>query len=177
MTTPAVPEKLAQLQKSVRAGGKGAPRRKVPAKKAASGSAAAAKPVVDDKRVQSALKKLNVQQIAAIEEVNMFKDDGKILHFPNPKVQAAVQSNTFAVYGRAQEKELSDMLPAILGQLGSQSTNYLQKMIEQMGGMQAIQSMAAGMGGAKVPSSAAAAIDEDEDVPELVENFDEAADE
>ncbi|KAJ1496630.1 hypothetical protein HMI56_006097, partial [Coelomomyces lativittatus] len=53
--------------------------------------------------------------------------------------QASVYANTFAVQGRAQEKELTDMLPNVLGQLGSQSTPMLQKVIEKMGGLQALQ--------------------------------------
>lgn len=39
----------------------------------------------DDKKLQATLKKLNVQPIAGIEEVNMFKEDGKVLHFSAPK--------------------------------------------------------------------------------------------
>ena len=69
--------KLARLQASVRIGGKGTPRRKT-------------KKVhrtleTDDKKLQGALKKLNVQTIQAIEEVNMFKEDGNVIHFKNPR--------------------------------------------------------------------------------------------
>lgn len=39
----------------------------------------------DDKKLQGALKKLNVQPIQAIEEVNMFKTDGNVIHFSAPK--------------------------------------------------------------------------------------------
>jgi nascent polypeptide-associated complex subunit beta len=43
-------------------------------------------PAGDDKKLQAALKKLNVQPMIGMEEVNMFKDEGsKILHFSNPK--------------------------------------------------------------------------------------------
>lgn len=59
-------------------GGKGTPRRKVVKK---SGAAAAQ----DDKKLQVALKKLNVQAIPGIEEVNMFQEDGNVLHFNAPK--------------------------------------------------------------------------------------------
>jgi nascent polypeptide-associated complex subunit beta len=45
-------------------------------------SAAAAQ---DDKKLQAALKKLNVQAISGIEEVNMFQEDGNVLHFNAPK--------------------------------------------------------------------------------------------
>lgn len=39
----------------------------------------------DDKKLQAALKKLNTQPIPNIEEINMFQDDGNVLHFKAPK--------------------------------------------------------------------------------------------
>jgi nascent polypeptide-associated complex subunit beta len=72
--------KLARLQAqaaAVRIGGKGTPRRKVKKTHKSSGA--------DDKKLQSSLKKLNVQPIQAIEEVNMFKEDGQVIHFTAPK--------------------------------------------------------------------------------------------
>ena len=39
----------------------------------------------DDKKLQGALKKLNVQPITGVEEVNMFREDGNVLHFSAPK--------------------------------------------------------------------------------------------
>ena len=44
----------------------------------------------DDKKLQGALKKLNVQPISGIEEVNMFREDGNVLHFNAPKGQFKV---------------------------------------------------------------------------------------
>ena len=71
-------DKLAKLQASARIGGKGTPRRKVKkVNKSAGGS--------DDKKVQSTLKKFHVQPIPMIEEVNMFKANGQIMHFDAPK--------------------------------------------------------------------------------------------
>ncbi|KAI6855833.1 hypothetical protein KC334_g22310, partial [Hortaea werneckii] len=58
-------------------GGKGTPRRKMKKVHKSSGT--------DDKKLQGALKKLNVQPITAIEEVNMFKQDGNVIHFSAPK--------------------------------------------------------------------------------------------
>jgi nascent polypeptide-associated complex subunit beta len=57
--------------------GKGTPRRKVKKVHKSAGA--------DDKKLQTALKKLNVQPIQAIEEVNMFKSDGNVIHFAAPK--------------------------------------------------------------------------------------------
>ena len=39
----------------------------------------------DDKKLGSTLKKLGVTNIPAIEEVNLFTSDGKVIHFSNPK--------------------------------------------------------------------------------------------
>lgn len=60
--------------------GKGTPRRKVKKVHKSTG--------MDDKKLQTALKKLNVQPIQAIEEVNMFKADGNVIHFAAPKGKA-----------------------------------------------------------------------------------------
>lgn len=57
--------------------GKGTPRRKIKKTHKSSGT--------DDKKLQTTLKKMNVQPIQAIEEVNMFKSDGNVIHFSAPK--------------------------------------------------------------------------------------------
>ncbi|TPX35907.1 hypothetical protein SmJEL517_g01844 [Synchytrium microbalum] len=159
------PEKLAKLQAqaaSVRIGGKGTPRRKVKKVHKTSGT--------DDKKLQSALKKLNVQPISQIEEVNMFKTDGTVLHFTVPKVHAAVQSNTFVIYGVGENKELTELVPGILNQLGPDSLTSLRKLAETYQSKNAAAGGMAGIGGAGK--------DDDDNVPELVDgNFEEVADE
>ncbi|KAI1236835.1 Transcription factor BTF3 4, partial [Lamprotornis superbus] len=116
-------EKLAKLQAQVRIGGKGTARRK---KKVVHRTATA-----DDKKLQSSLKKLAVNNIAGIEEVNMIKDDGTVIHFNNPKVQASLSANTFAITGHAEAKPITEMLPGILSQLGADSLTSLRKLAEQ----------------------------------------------
>ncbi|KAK2075255.1 hypothetical protein P8C59_009398 [Phyllachora maydis] len=90
----------------------------------------------DDKKLQTTLKKLNVQPIQAIEEVNMFKADGNVLHFAAPKVHAAVPANTFAIYGAGEDKELTELVPGILNQLGPDSLASLRKLAESYQSMQ-----------------------------------------
>ncbi|BFZ64212.1 Nascent polypeptide-associated complex subunit beta [Saitoella coloradoensis] len=143
--------KLARLQASARTGGKGTPRRVVKKKGAATGG--------DDKKLSAALKKLNVQPITGIEEVNMFKEDGNVIHFTAPKVHAAVPSNTFAIYGKGEDKELTELVPGILNQLGPDSLASLRKLAESYQQMNA--------------AAAAAGAEGEDDVPDLVENFDE----
>lgn len=91
-------EKLKKLQASVRIGGKGTPRRK---KKIVHQTAA-----TDDKKLQSSLKKLSVNTIPGIEEVNMIRDDGTVIHFNNPKAQASLAANTFAITGHGEHKQV-----------------------------------------------------------------------
>ncbi|RYR23265.1 hypothetical protein Ahy_B03g068519 [Arachis hypogaea] len=57
----------------------------------------------DDKRLQSTLKRIGVNAIPAIEEVNIFKDD-VVIQFLNPKVQASIAANTWVVSGAPQTK-------------------------------------------------------------------------
>ncbi|XP_070774627.1 transcription factor BTF3 homolog 4-like isoform X2 [Enoplosus armatus] len=147
-------EKLAKLQAQVRIGGKGTARRK---KKVVHKTATA-----DDKKLQGSLKKLAVNNIAGIEEVNMIKDDGTVIHFNNPKVQASLSANTFAITGHAETKQLTEMLPGILSQLGADSLSSLRKLAEQFPRQ-------------CEPVKEEIAEEEDDDVPDLVENFDEAS--
>lgn len=121
-------ERLSKMQSQVRIGGKGTQRRK---KKVVH------KTNTDDKKLQNSLKKLAVNAIPGIEEVHMIKDDGHVIHFNNPKVQASLPANTFAITGHAETKPVTDLVPRIL-------------------------------------NSDAKGSDED-DVPELVEDFDSAA--
>lgn len=64
-------------------------------------------------------------------QVNMIKDDGTVIHFNNPKVQASLSANTFAITGHAETKQLTEMLPGILSQLGADSLSSLRKLAEQ----------------------------------------------
>jgi nascent polypeptide-associated complex subunit beta len=142
-------ERIKKLQMNaaqVRTGGKGTARRK---KKVVHKTAA-----TDDKKLQSNLKKLSVTNIPGIEEVNMIKDDGTVIHFNNPKVQASVPANTFSVTGSAENKQITEMLPGILNQLGAESLTHLKKLANN------------------VTSQFKTTED---DVPELVGDFDEAS--
>ncbi len=110
----------------------------------------------------------------------MFREDGNVLHFTNPKgvfndlafnrvarsfilsnspVHAAVSANTFAIYGTGHVKELTELVPGILNQLGPDSLASLRKLAESY---QAIQ-----QGQQRGPRAA----DDDDDVPDLVESF------
>ncbi|GAA5886336.1 hypothetical protein JCM6882_001610 [Rhodosporidiobolus microsporus] len=150
------PAKLKALQARLggkpSGGGAKAPIRRKVAPKAAAPS---------DAKLQTALKKLNVTPLNGVEEVNMFKEDG-VLHFSNPKVHAAAGSNTYAIYGHGQHRELTDLMPSVLSQLGPDTMANLRRIAEQY---QAQQTASAGGAGAEIEG----AEDPAEEVPELVE--------
>ncbi|KAG8703859.1 Nascent polypeptide-associated complex subunit beta [Ceratobasidium sp. 395] len=170
-------EKLAKLQAAAaanRIGGKGTVRRKVVPRSSAKASGG------DDKKLAAALKKLGVQPVAGIDEVNMFQADGNVLHFAQPKgthifspvlptVHAASGSNTTAIFGTGQVKELTELVPGILNQLGPDSLASLRKLAESYQLMQARAQAAQAQGGGGPPA------DDDDEVPDLIENFDAVA--
>merc|ERR1719348_2448277 len=66
-----------------------------------------------------------MNNIPGIEEVNMIRDDGHVVHFNNPKVQASLGANTFAITGHAETKLVTEFLPQIINQLGPDSLRHL----------------------------------------------------
>jgi nascent polypeptide-associated complex subunit beta len=174
-------EKLAKLQRmaaGVRTGGKGSVRRK---KKAAHKAAP-----TDDKRLQSTLKRLQLNVLPNIEEVSIIRENGSVIHFKSPKVQAQISANTYVVSGTAETKPLTDMMSGAMGgSAGSPDMAQIQAMMEQ------IQAGRVPPGVDMSALAKAAGIDvegdgeheddddddDDDDVPDLVDgaNFEETA--
>jgi len=107
-----------------RIGGKGTQRRKVKAKTTTAS-------VTDDKKLSTSYKKMGLNQIVGIEEVNMFTDNNEVIHFKDPKVHGSLQSNTYAISGSNEKKSLQEMLPKVISQLGSENLMSLRKVMEQ----------------------------------------------
>jgi nascent polypeptide-associated complex subunit beta len=144
----------ARMGKSTsRTGGKGTARRKKKAVRKTTGT--------DEKRLQATLKRLNVNNIPAIEEVNLFKDNGTVIHFNNPKVQASIAANTYVISGQCETKNLQELLPGIINQLGPDNLQNLKKIAEAYSGNEEA-------GGDDDD-------DDDDEIPDLVENFEDAA--
>lgn len=146
-------DKLKKMQSQVRIGGKGTPRRK---KKVVHATAA-----TDDKKLESSLKKLALNPIPGIEEVNMIKDDATVIHFNNPKAKASLAANTFVITGHGETRQVADMLPGILAQLGPDGLGQLKRLASHA---------SAATAGANAKHH-----HDDDDVPALHADFDEAA--
>lgn len=116
------------------------------------------------KKLGSTLKKLGVTNIPAIEEVNLFTSDGKVVHFSNPKVQASIAANTYVVSGPNETKQLTELLPGIMNQLGPDNIDHLKQIADKMSYSNRAPSA----------SSKDDEIDDDE-VPDLIENFEDVS--
>ncbi|RLV93444.1 Nascent polypeptide-associated complex subunit beta [Spathaspora sp. JA1] len=154
---PVDPEKLAKLQKA--------------SAKKVGGSRIKAKKNVkteqDDTKLLEALGKLKATKIEGIEEANFFRDDGKVLHFNRVGVQGAPASNTFAFTGYPQEKNITQLIPQILPQLGAENLEILRQLAEQIQAGKTPNDFNAGAEAANAEAEA--------DIPDLVEgqNFDD----
>ena len=69
-------------------------------------------------------------------------------------MHAAVPANTFAIYGNGEDKELTELVPGILNQLGPDSLQSLRKLAESY---QSLQKAEKGDG------------EDEDDIPDLVE--------
>merc|ERR1712094_102819 len=149
MSDAPINPKLAKLQamaQASRPGGKGSVRRK---KKVVHKTT-----TTDDKRLTNTLKRLNINSIPAIEEVNLFMESGEVIHFTNPKVQASIAANTYVIQGLAETKQLQELFPGILNQVDKSVLPSLKKIAEQYN-----------------PDNEEDDDDDDDEVPDLVENF------
>jgi nascent polypeptide-associated complex subunit beta len=79
-------------------------------------------------------------------------------------VNASVPANTFAIYGHGEEKELTELVPGILNQLGADSLATLRQLAESLQQKQ----------GEGTAGSGEKPDDDDDDVPDLVESFEDA---
>jgi nascent polypeptide-associated complex subunit beta len=141
--------------------GKGAARRK---KKVKSRSAAAQ----SDAKLTSVIHKLGATNIPGIEEVNFFQEDGTVLQFVNPKLQASIAANTYVVSGPSKTKNLQELLPSLVNQYGGTT---MEEVL-------AAQAAAAAHQPATIQEDDGDDDDDDDDdeVPDLVDgNFEEVA--
>jgi nascent polypeptide-associated complex subunit beta len=80
-------------------------------------------------------------------------------NWPTITVHASVPSNTFAIYGNGEDKELTELVPGILNQLGPDSLASLRRLAESY------QSLQKKEGGEKKEGGD----DDDDEIPDLVE--------
>lgn len=125
---------------------------------------------VDDKKLQATIKRMGLSHLPGVDEVAMIRDDGKALCFNHPKVQVAINANTFLISGAAEEKSAEQLFPMV----PELSPEILKKFAAEWQKMQELNASAhpeqnfidQGTGGQ---------VDDDDDVPDLVDNFEATA--
>merc|ERR1711981_1020457 len=115
-------ERLKERFGKAQIGGKGTQRRK--------NKHVQKKVVAEDKKLTSAIKKYDPKTIPDIEEVNMFRDDNTILHMKKPQVQYSFREQLLVLQGNPETKNLKDMMPDILKQIGPQQLEALKDIID-----------------------------------------------
>ncbi|MBZ3873609.1 Transcription factor BTF3 [Sciurus carolinensis] len=113
---------------------------------------------------QFSLKKLGENNISGSLEVNMFTNQSIVILFNNPKVQVSLAANTFTITGHVETKQLTEMLPSILNQLGADSLTSLKRLAEAL-----LKHSVVGK------ALLATGEDDDDEVPDPVESLDEVS--
>merc|ERR1711959_532342 len=88
--------------------------------------------VVDDKKLNAVMRRMNMTQIPGIEEINIIKDDNTVIHFTKPQLKGSIRDNSYVVSGNCENKEIKDFLPGILTQLGPKSMNLLKEYVSSI---------------------------------------------
>ena len=109
-----------------------------------------------NKKLLMSLKKITPTPIDAVDEVNMFKDDGSVIHFKNPSVLFSPQSQGFTIAGANDHKKISE-IPQVLNQLGleglkawaasAQTRDILSNMSNQQAGSELAGKQTMGLSG------------------------------
>ena len=112
---------------------------------------------VQDKKIVALAKKAGAKNIGETAEVNVFKDDNSVLHFKKPKIEYSLKEKVTFLTGSGETKQIKDLLPNVLKQLGPKQFNFIKDYVEQLKGTN--------------PSEPK----KDEQAPELVEDFEEVS--
>ena len=114
-----------------------------------------------DLQIELAIEKFGALKLPEIDEVNIFVDENTVFHIEQLNVQFSMRERLLVVTGVPESKQLQDMIPDILKQVGPQQYDAIQKLVA---------------GSGADAKGAAGDDDDDDDVPALVNtNFEQVA--
>ncbi|CDI77108.1 NAC domain containing protein, putative [Eimeria acervulina] len=157
--SPAVLAARARLREKLGAqqlGGKGTARRKAAKVHRAAGG------VGDEKKLQQTAKKLGAASIFGVEEVHLLQNNGRALFFKNPKVQAAPAANMYILTGTAEDRENTLGILSARAAAAREAAALAPELIKRL------QQQTANENKDKDG-------DNDDEVPDLVQNFEEVS--
>ena len=139
-------KKMAEEFGNMQLGGKGTQKRKKMAKHRGN-------KVEADKKIVALAKKSGARKINEVSEINIFKDDNKVVHIKKPTLEYSFKEKVSFFSGNAETKEIKDLLPGIIKQLGPKQFGFVKDYAETLRVKDKKQS------------------DKIEEAPELVEDF------
>ena len=118
--------KLAQKFKGVntRLGGKGTQKRKIKVKDKNNMSSS--------KKMKAIEKKLAVAPLPDISEVNLFRNDGNVWHFPNPNIKGSIQNQVLIVSQEPELKNIQNNFAEFVSHMGPNEMSQLKDMVKNM---------------------------------------------
>lgn len=129
----------------------------------------------NDKKIGVFLKKNNFKPLPNMEEANIFLNNGHVIHFSKPKVMIGPPIlHTTVLSGPSANEKVTELLPGILNQLGENMSEVYSNALRsytdrEYGSSRQFGTAASERKGEEFEE------DDDDDVPELVENFEEAS--
>ena len=139
-------KKMAEEFGNMQLGGKGTQKRKKMAKHRGN-------KVEADKKIVALAKKSGARKINEVSEINIFKDDNKVVHIKKPTLEYSFKEKVSFVSGNSETKEIKDLLPGIIKQLSPKQFGFVKDYAETLRVKDKKQS------------------DKIEEAPELVEDF------
>ena len=131
-------------------GGKGTQKRKKAAKHRGN-------KVEADNKIQALSKKAGARKINEVSEINIFKDDNTVVQLKKPSLEYSFKEKVSFVSGVSDTKNIKDILPGIIKQLGPKQFEFMKEYAETLKAKDKKKT------------------DKIEEAPELVEDFEEVS--
>ena len=106
-------------------GGKGTQKRKKEAKHRGN-------KVEADKKITALAKKAGARKINEVSEINIFKDDNNVVHLKKPTLEYSFKEKVSFVSGTSETKNIKDLLPYIIKQLGPKQFEFMKEYAETL---------------------------------------------
>ena len=109
-----------------------------------------------DKKIVALAKKSQARKINEVSEINIFRDDNTVVHFKKPTLEYSFTEKVSFVSGTHETKNIKDLLPGIIKQLGPKQFDFMKEYAETL-------------------KKKDKKNDKIEEAPELVEDFEEVS--
>ena len=106
-------------------GGKGTQKRKKDAKHRGN-------KVEADKKIITLANKAGARKINEVSEINIFKDDNNVVQLKKPTLEYSFKEKVSFVSGTSETKNIKDILPGIIKQLGPKQFEFVKEYAETL---------------------------------------------